>query len=335
MFITPHILARLLGEREYVSVVSRMYPSVPEKTRRNILKGKSKPRKKTLEKIVQDLAGQTGLSEEILFDLMQESHQPWKTGFSLPECTVEESLPESLRYAIEVIVQFESAFYDAGDAGSAGDVDWASILGKTGVPSEILPPGFFQDCLEGYERKVYPPMAGKVVLRTSLFCLAACEVALMFSSEEYERIGLWVHRGIPRYEGQRLIGPMRHFFDKIIEASKLESVAGLARALSSLKNNDLDVEDQRRELARWRRGEEPPSWNTMRWIRDELFDGQPNFLITYGVIRFLQSWFNDFKKHGIPQFFEDEAEIVSVFGEYPKWQEYHLERFSEWKEARG
>ncbi|SOB59969.1 protein of unknown function [Pseudodesulfovibrio profundus] len=340
MLITPGILVKMLGEREYATFVNGMFPSVPEKTLRNVLKGESNPQKKTIEKMIRDICARTGLEEGVALKVLSpESRQPWKTAFAGAELSA--GTPQSMQYAFEVIVRIESAIYQAENAKQKGDSRWFNRFRRAGLPSEILPKQFFDAYLhhgagsvnKQGQRRV-PVLSGKVFLRTSLYCLAALEVAFMKSEEEYAKVGLWVDKAMPSYEDERLVGPMRHMFLGMMKYLGKSSAVKFAEVLPSLKNDFPDPENQRRKILRWMRGEEPPSWETMFMIRDELFDGNSDLLVNYGVARFLQNLFNDLLKHAVPKFFKDEQELVAVFQEYPKWQEHHQKGFAEWSEAR-
>jgi hypothetical protein len=341
MLITPGLLVKILGEKEYMTFVGGTFPSVPEKTRRNVLKGKTNPQKKTLDKMLHDLCARTGWDENnALKVLSSDSRQPWKTAFAGAELSA--GTPRTLRYAFEVIVQIENAIYQADNAKRKGNSRWFNCFKKTGLPSIILPKQFFDaylhhgaGTLNKLGQRVIPAISGKVFLHTSLYCLAALEVAFMKSEEAYAEVGLWVHKALPSYDGDRLVGPMRHLFLGMMDYLGKSSVHKFAEILPSLNNDYPDPENQRRILLRWMSGESPPSWDIMLTIRDELFHDNSALLVNYGVARFLQNLFNDLLKHAVPKFFKDEQELVSVFQEYPKWQAHHQKGFAKWSEARG
>lgn len=331
---------KMLGEREYATFLNGMFPSVPEKTLRNVLKGESNPQKKTVEKMIRDICDRTGLEESTALKVLsQESRQPWKIAFA--GAGLSAGTPQCMQYAFEVIVRIESSIYQAENAKRKGDSHWFNLFRGAGLPSEILPKQFFDAYLHhgagtvnNQGQRIIPVLSGKVFLRTSLYCLAALEVAFMNSEEEYAKVGLWVDKAMPSYDGERLVGPMRQMFLGMMKYLGKSSAAKFAEILPSLKNNFPDPENQRRVLLRWMSGESPPSWANMFLIGDTLFDGDYTLYINYGVARFLQNLFNDLLKHAVPKFFKDEHDLVTVFQEYPKWQKFHQKGFAKWSEAR-
>lgn len=341
MLITPDVLVKILGEREYATFMGSMFPSVPEKTRRDVLKGRRKPQKKTQERMIQDICHQTKAGEELVSRLMSlDNRQPWKAAFTGAELST--GFPQSMQYAFDVIIRIESGILQAENAKRKGDPRWFNCFKRTGLPAAILPKLFFNAYLHHGAgtinkkgERIIPAMTGEVFLRTSLYCLAASEVAFMNSDDEFKKVGLWVHKAMPNYEGGKLIGPMRHIFLGMMAYLGKTSLMKFAEILPSLKNEYPDPEDQRRRVMRWMRGEQPPSWKTMFLIRDELFDGDSDLLVNYGVARFVQNIFNDLRKHAVPKFFKDEEELVAVFQEYPEWQQYHQKEFEKWNEARS
>ncbi len=339
MLITPEILAKMLFRKEYKSFFADIFPSVPERTRRNVMAGKTEPQKKTIDRMISDVCERTGLCEKEFREIfLSDSLQPWKAVFRGLKLGSRKNYPESFDYASEIITRVEAGIFQAGKAKQQGDSHWFNGFKRTGLPSAILPKKFFDAYLfHGAGKKnekgqnVIPALSGKVFLKTSLYCLAACEVALINSEQRWSEHGLWVHKGLPHYDGDKFIGPMRELFLSIMERVGVSKVPDFS-ALVPTTDGEYDTDP--RQIYRWMKGEEPPCWETLGRIGNELFEGSENFFITCGVMRFLQSLFSDLRINAIPVFFADEQELVSVFQEYPKWQEHHQQAFAKWNETR-
>ena len=246
--------------------------------------------------------------------------------------------PPSFDYAAEIIVKIETAPLRIASSKQQKPHHWRKA---TGLPSSILPDSFIKTCLTiGKKRKnnkEIPIESGKVLLRTNLFTLAALEASLIHSDLVPVGLGLWVHKMMPYYDEESLIGPMREFFEVVMEKLAISSIANFAERLPSLTvpNSEKNIDSQKRQIQRWMSGTVPPSWETMRSISNLFFDGDDGPMVSYGVARFLQSLLNELRKNYIPTLFENEKELVSIFQEYSKWQSLHREGFAKWDKARG
>ena len=337
LLITPDVLTQMLCPSEYKSFLADMLPSVPDRTRRNLKRGSS-PTKKTIDKMISDLSSGSSLTEqEIRSVLSSQSPHPWKNAIAGLKKGMTKYYPPSFDYAAEIIVKIETAPLRIASSKQKKPHHWRKAAG---LPSSILPDSFIKTCLTiGNKRKnnkEIPIESGKVLLRTNLFTLAALEASLIHSDLVPLGLGLWVHKMMPYYE-ESLIGPMREFFEVVMEKLAISSIANFAERLPSLTvpNSEKNIDSQKRQIQRWMSGTVPPSWETMRSISNLFFDGDDGPMVSYGVARFLQSLLNELRENYIPMLFENEKELVSIFQEYSKWQSLHREGFARWNEARS
>jgi len=344
LLITPEILVKMLCPGEYKSFLADMFPSVPDKTRRNLKNG-ANPSKKTVDAIVADLSAFSSLSEdEIRSFLASQSPQPWKNAIAGYRTAPSSPDIPSFDYVTEIVVRIESAPFKAAAAKQRKDPRWQKQFEATGLPESVMPHSFLETCHQVAKRKkakkgkrVVPMESGKVLLRTNLFVLAAFEASLLHSDLVRPGVDLWIHKAMPYYREANLIEPMRELFEVIMEKVGVSSIAQFAEQLKPLtvREQDKNVESQKRQIKRWVAGQVPPSWEYMCLIRDSFFGGDDGVLVSYGVTRFLQCMLKELRDQYIPVFFKDEKELVWIFQEYPKWQEYHQKEFGKWTEARS
>lgn len=296
--------------------------------------------------MISDLSSFGFLNEEqIRHIFFSPSPRPWRLAIEGFKTGCAEHFPSSFGYAFDIITQIEEAQCDAITAEVQGDARWVDHFTKAGLPAGVMPDSFMEVLLQtgmsknyGMKKRLIPSELGKVILRTYLYVLAALEVSLMSSGWFAPGADLWVHRRLPCYKDGKILEPMRRFFEDLMRKLEIPSHAQLAERFPpmTLPDKDKDIGSQKRQIRRWLAGTRPPSWKYMRLVRDT-FPGAgagDNVLIMYGVVRFLQFLLKELRAE-IPALFSGEEDLVSIFQEYPRWQEFHQSGFIKWNEARG
>lgn len=345
LLITPLAILQAVGSAEYKSFVNGMFPSVSKRTLR-YFKKTSKPKNKTINSLISGLCASGYLSEEqVRHIFLSPSPRPWGLALEGVKIGCAEKFPRSFDYAFDIINQIEGAQFEAITAEVQDDARWVDHFKKAGLPAGVMPDSFLEVLSQtgmsknyGMKKRLIPSDSGKVLLRTYLYVLAALEVSLMSSGLFAPNAGLWIHRRLPCCKDGKILEPMRLFFEDVMRKLEIPSHAQLAERLPplTLPDKDKDISSQKRQIRRWLAGSSPPSWKYMRLVRDTFPDAGPgdNILIMYGVVRFLQFLLQELRAE-IPAMFSGEPELVSIFQEYPQWQEFHQKGFAKWNEARG
>lgn len=343
LLITPEIFVKMLCPKEYKSFLADMFPSVPAKTVRNLKNGAS-PSRKTMDAIVADLSAACSLSEEqIRLLLDKQTPQPWKNAVEGFKEVPNFPYSSSFDYVTEIVDRIESAPFKAAAAKQRKNSCWKKQFEKTGLPQSVMPHSFLTTCYQIGRKKapkgkrILPVESGKVLLRTNLFVLGAFEVSLLHSDLVKPGIGPRIHKCMPYYRDGKLIEPIRVLFEVFMKKLEIPSIAQFAEQLKPLtvREQDKNIDSQKRQVKRWLAGQIPPSWEYIRLIRDSFFDGDDGVMMSYGITRFLQCLLKELRENYIPLFFKDEQELVSIFQEYPEWQKYHQKGFEKWNEARS
>ena len=291
LLISPEVLIKMLCPGEYKSFLADMLPSVPDRTRRNLKNGAT-PTKKTMDAIVADLSAASALSEEdIRAFLGEQTSQPWKNAIAGYKKAPASPYSSSCDYVTEIADKIESAPFKAAAAKQRKDPRWQKQFETTGLPQSVMPYSFLETCYQigkkqaPKDKRILPVESGKVLLRTNLFVLAAFEVSLLHSDLVGPGIDPWIHKAMPYYRDGKLIEPIRELFEVIMEKLDITSIAQFAEKLTPLtvREQNKNVENQKRQITRWMAGQVPPSWEYMRLIRDSFFGGEDGVLVSYGA----------------------------------------------------
>lgn len=341
--LPPDVLNTMLCSGEFKSFLKEMLPSVPDRTRSRLLAGQN-PSPKTRKAIFDSLVSARFLSGDELFSWLEaQTGRPWTDAITGLKKGMRRFYPGTFDYAGEIITRIEEVSFTAIQAKQNGEPDWRKHAFNTGLPEEVMPTSHVEALFNLAEqqpaekrKRVVPADTGEVLLRTNLFVLSAIEVSFQHSDLTPNDMPLWVHKFIPYYRENKLINPMREFFETLMDKINITSIAELARRLHpfSIPKQQADDANQKRQIYRWIKGEVPLSWEYMHSISDIFFDGQEGPLYSYGVARFLQALFNELQKNAIPNIFTDESELVRTFQEYPAWQVYHQKEFENWSAAK-
>lgn len=342
--ISPEILQRMICPGEYKSFFADMLPSLSARTRSN-LKNVKKPSQKTINTIIKDLSAFSSSDEKTVEDLLRSPDvQPWKSTLEGMKKGMGLYHPDSFNYSMELIIQIESAFFNALIENQNGVSHWWECFQATGLPTTIMPDSFLETFVhtlnlkkENKRNLFVPADSGKVLLRTNLFVLAALETSLVNSDMVPSGTVMAFHEKIPFYRKGNLVEPMKIFFKSIMKKKNIPTIAKFAELVPplTLPKHESDKDNQRRQVYRWISGKSFPCWETMRSLSNTFFDGDDGLMVSYGVSRFLQSLLIDLRENCIPTFFSDEHQIISIFQEYPNWQAYHMKNFITWNQVRG
>ncbi|BDQ38474.1 hypothetical protein SYK_28340 [Pseudodesulfovibrio nedwellii] len=139
------------------------------------------------------------------------------------------------------------------------------------------------------------------------------------------------------YKECKLIEPMRELFEVIMEKLKTPSIAQFAEVIPPLTipGREKNIDSQKRQIHRRLSGKIPPNWENIRSISDTFFGGDDGPMVSYGVARFLQSLLQELRDNHTPTFFEEEKDLVSIFQEQSKWQEFHSKSCAKWSKAKS
>jgi len=340
LLIPPKILVRMLCPGEFKSLLSDQLPSVPSRTRSRLLSGGT-PSDKTVDAVIRDIAAASGRPEEEVRKMLGVPRQPWEAALNGLKTGMGEQYPPELDYAVALILRVEKGPAQAAAALRNGNPRWRNVFQRIGLPQAVMSDKFIKEC--GHIAKtskkhkgetIVSIESGRVLLRTNLFLLAAVEVAVKNAGTLQELRELWVHRLLPVVRDNKIIGPMRLFFEAMMQRLDIPGVDALAAKLPTLliPEREKDFASQKRQLQRWISGRVSPSWEYMRLLDELFFEEKYNFLECYGVARFLQSLFMETSR--IAGYFKDRQEVVAIFGEYPQWQAHHERGLAQWRDAR-
>ncbi|MBG0777350.1 MAG: hypothetical protein H0S85_13075 [Desulfovibrionaceae bacterium] len=341
MFLSPDEFIDLFFQREYPAFLSTLFSAVPERTLRNVLAGKTRPRAGTERLLVESACRFLGWDEDRLRNCMGSFQaKTWKTAFTAIKLGAEGRLPKSYDYFFDVIVRIEEAKQAAAEAKSRGNPFWFARLRESGLPQAILSEKFFGGCEADTRRSAGSGPTRDILtalLRSHLYCLAALEVSLLHSRDVAGSAQSSVVKAIPKYVNGKLVSPAKHFFDRVVELSGAKNVKEFAESLPGFlnkENYDIDPDSQRKNITRWVSGDLLPRWKTMFAIRETFFGSDDRILYDYFVIKYLQKFFTIYKNRYIPHHFANESELVDVFQEYASWFEANEVSYAEW-ESRG
>jgi hypothetical protein len=79
MLLPPQYIINTIAPKEIKELINHhVFPSIPERTKRDFIKGKRKPNQKTLESIYNDIQETTPLNLDQAKNLFSSTGQPWQ-----------------------------------------------------------------------------------------------------------------------------------------------------------------------------------------------------------------------------------------------------------------
>ncbi len=276
------------------------------------------------------------------FDL----RRPWRTFFSdfIPNAV--DSRDHELSYAVHVMLQIEDALFAFGQQVSEHHSPKTCLFLAMGLPDGILPREMnthLADLIaaqgQGLSRPNQPAWAGKAVLRTFLFTLAAWEIAVLRAKTYVANTEPFIHKYLPKMVGGKPALPIRLFLEGLQEDYRLPTNREFADYIEVSTRDCSDSKPEEsalRQVQEWKSGNVTPSYRTICGMAFKLapFDKrqQRTIIISYFKNRFVQEIYEDCGRsiRSSPQQFADEAELVGLFQEYQNWYAFHESQYDEW-----
>lgn len=275
-----------------------------------------------------------------------DPQRPWRTLFSdlIPDAV--DSQNHKLSYAVHVMLQIEDALLAFGRQYRECIPPTTDLYLAMGLPGGILPREAEAHLTElgaaqrqGLPRPSYPAWLGKAILRTFLFVLAAWEVTILRAKVYVANTEPFIHKYLPNMVGGKPALPMRLFLEGLQERYGLPTNIDLASFVEISTRNDSGSDPQEsalRQIQEWKSGNVVPGLETINCLAfrlaptDEREQHAISFL--YAKNRFIQEIYVEIKDSikASPQQFANEAEIISIFQEYPKWYAYHEGLHEKW-----
>lgn len=256
---------------------------------------------------------------------------------------------DGLEYPLRVILQIEEAQRDILDMPRMR-MDIGEFLEKSGLPDSIIDEAFYANLFEWANKvkmhrdRALPRGYEKATLGVYLFIVAAFEVALLGDSSLIGNREPFVHRCLPRFEGDKYVYPMNSWINEIKLKFRLKADKELAQHIEVSTRKATEEEDSHilhavRIIRYWKSGEGYPSPETVKGVALKLCDMNRacmrGFIISYVLRRLTQELHMDIRNmiESGGSVFRDERELVEFFGLYSGWRDWHEELYRKRKIA--
>jgi hypothetical protein len=303
---------------------------------------------KTLQKINRHLVEQKralGLADRPP-DWNFDPERPWRTIFLDLIPSAVNSRHHKLSHAVEVMLRIEDVFLAFKRQVEQQGGSSTRSLTEAGLPDDVLPQEFefyFTKIIsaqaQGLPRPDCPDWFGKAMLRTNLFVLAAWEVAILKAKTYIRNKAPFIHKCLPKMINGKYAAPIKMLLESLQQHFDLPMNKAFAAKVevSTTKNGNSEPEESAiRRIIEWKSGKTIPSFDTIRGIALKLAPEdeaqQAAIAFSYTIRRFIQELYDRIKEpiKSASQQLEIDAELVSVFQEYPKWYAHHEARYDQW-----